>query len=78
MYERQYKTLKVKRESVFANPHAVNKMEKKFMPWHIDYTSEKDLKIILEHFKTEEGTPIDIMRDFGSSVSHIQTKDVWC
>ena len=59
------------REPVFANPHAVNQMEKKFMPWHVDYTLEKDSKIILEHSKTEEGAPIDVMHDFGSSVSHI-------
>ena len=67
MYEHQYKTLKVKGESVFGNPQ----MEKKIMPWHVDYTLEKDSKIILEHSKTEEGAPIDVMHDFGSSVSHI-------
>ena len=70
MYTRQYNILKEKGESVFVTPYALDKAEKEFMPWCVDYVLERNGEILVNHKKTEEGSPIDIMDNFKDSSSH--------
>ena len=76
MYTHQYNILKEKGESVVVTPYALDKAEKKFMPWCVDYVLERNGEILVNHKKAEEGSPLNIMDSFKDSSSHWHKPDM--